>query len=260
METNTSRYRSRILREMHQNTKNPFNSPPSSTGSHGTVTLTSDISLGPGAESMSRFDGVKRGVDSTDERAMAFNINTSVLGRTFPEWANYKHAAPVHDLTEDIYDATANMPEEETKENFPPASSSTIASPSQIVNEQQVSASSFTSDEVTPLDNDWILSLSPFAMPTSRPSFCFSQCPTRQKKSPSYSKIVFESQRGVASQESQTLARLPSARKPDATPSGCATRPRAKSLRIPSLASITERSETSTPAPVSQSEKPLEQT
>ncbi|KXJ86227.1 hypothetical protein Micbo1qcDRAFT_236957 [Microdochium bolleyi] len=137
METNTNRYRSRILREMHQNTKNPFNSPPSSTGSHGTVTLTSDISLGPGAESMSRFESAKRATEDTDDQAMAFNINTSVLGRTFPEWANYKHSAPVHDLTEDLYDATTDMHRDDTKENIPPASSSTIASPSQIVDDQQ---------------------------------------------------------------------------------------------------------------------------
>lgn len=187
METNTNRYRSRILREMHQNTKNPFNSPPSSTGSHGTVTLTSDISLGPGMDTMPRFEGAKRATDDTDDRAMAFNINTSVLGRTFPEWANYKHTAPVHDLTEDLYDATADFPRDETKENIPPASSSTIASPSQIVDDQQVRESLPSAAHVTPLDNDEILGLSPFH-PSSRKhstyprktSICFAASPTRE--------------------------------------------------------------------------------
>lgn len=58
METEVAqRYRSRILREMHANRENPFNSPPSSTGSHGTVspTMTSVFS-DPEGESTRRLN------------------------------------------------------------------------------------------------------------------------------------------------------------------------------------------------------------
>ncbi|KAJ0164772.1 Spindle pole body protein ppc89 [Colletotrichum tanaceti] len=52
-----NRYRSRILREMNANRDNPFNSPPSSTGSHGTVspTMTSVFSE-PDGESTRRLN------------------------------------------------------------------------------------------------------------------------------------------------------------------------------------------------------------
>ncbi|KAM3515359.1 hypothetical protein MY11210_000921 [Beauveria gryllotalpidicola] len=58
METDVARrYRSRILREKHANRENPFNSPPSSTGSHGTVspTMTSVFS-DPDGESTRRLN------------------------------------------------------------------------------------------------------------------------------------------------------------------------------------------------------------
>ncbi|KAM3566780.1 hypothetical protein ARSEF4850_000198 [Beauveria asiatica] len=58
METErVQRYRSRILREKHANRQNPFNSPPSSTGSHGTVspTMTSVFS-DPDGESTRRLN------------------------------------------------------------------------------------------------------------------------------------------------------------------------------------------------------------
>ncbi|KAI0431078.1 hypothetical protein F5Y09DRAFT_206465 [Xylaria sp. FL1042] len=65
----TKVHQSRILREMRNHAEHPF-SPPSSTGSHGTVTLTSDIS-----NFMPRDD-------THDFPA----INTSALVRHFPEW------------------------------------------------------------------------------------------------------------------------------------------------------------------------------
>ncbi|KAI1119103.1 hypothetical protein F5Y14DRAFT_396457 [Nemania sp. NC0429] len=74
MDSKTSRYQSRILREMRNNAENPF-SPPSSTGSHGTVTLTSQLSHSPDGEST--------------RQPMLPVINTSVLGRTFPEWKDH---------------------------------------------------------------------------------------------------------------------------------------------------------------------------
>ncbi|KAI0868986.1 hypothetical protein GGS24DRAFT_480374 [Hypoxylon argillaceum] len=74
MDSKTARYQSRILREMRNNAENPF-SPPSSTGSHGTVTLTSNLSHVPDGEST--------------RQPMLPVINTSVLGRTFPEWKDH---------------------------------------------------------------------------------------------------------------------------------------------------------------------------
>ncbi|KAI3339990.1 hypothetical protein F4824DRAFT_431928 [Ustulina deusta] len=68
-------HQSRILREMRNHAEHPF-SPPSSTGSHGTVTLTSDIS-----------NFVPDG-ESTRQPMMPV-INTSALIRTFPEWKGY---------------------------------------------------------------------------------------------------------------------------------------------------------------------------
>ncbi|KAG6010026.1 hypothetical protein E4U21_000468 [Claviceps maximensis] len=56
METDAAhRYRSRILREMNANRANPFNSPPSSTGSHGSVTMSSLFS-DPDGESTRRLN------------------------------------------------------------------------------------------------------------------------------------------------------------------------------------------------------------
>jgi len=71
MDSKSSKYQSRILREMHNNADNPF-SPPSSTGSHGTITLTSQLSL-PDDE-------------STRPQVTIPAINTSVLRQKFPEW------------------------------------------------------------------------------------------------------------------------------------------------------------------------------
>lgn len=65
-------HKSRILREMRNHAEHPF-SPPSSTGSHGTVTLTSEIShFLPDGEST--------------RQPMMPNINTSAIHRAFPGW------------------------------------------------------------------------------------------------------------------------------------------------------------------------------
>ncbi|KAF2972448.1 hypothetical protein GQX73_g1151 [Xylaria multiplex] len=68
--------RSRILREMHNQAEHPW-SPPMSTGSHGTVTFTSEISHNP-------LDA-----EPAQERTYP-RINTSALIRHFPEWKGYK--------------------------------------------------------------------------------------------------------------------------------------------------------------------------
>ena len=138
MESKNSRYQSRILREMHQNTENPFNSPPSSTGSHGTVTMTSNISIGPEGESTRRFEDESLRLPTQPSQpmgSMAYNINTSVLGRTFPEWKGLNSDAPEQEPTEDIYNVTSDNVayNSSTKENIPPTSS-TLASPTDIKN------------------------------------------------------------------------------------------------------------------------------
>ncbi|KAI3324536.1 hypothetical protein HD806DRAFT_492901 [Xylariaceae sp. AK1471] len=99
MESKSSRYQSRILREMRQNTENPF-SPPSSTGSHGTVTLTSQLSNIPDGEST--------------RQPMLPVLNTSVLGRTFPEWdskggkENKQPSSPgINNDAESVFGATS---------------------------------------------------------------------------------------------------------------------------------------------------------
>ncbi|KAI1743331.1 hypothetical protein F4680DRAFT_409830 [Xylaria scruposa] len=73
MDTKKSTYQSRILREMRNQAERPF-SPPASTGSHGTVTLTSQLSIPDG--------------ESTRQPMLPL-LNTSVLGRTFPEWKQH---------------------------------------------------------------------------------------------------------------------------------------------------------------------------
>ncbi|OAA81036.1 hypothetical protein LEL_00581 [Akanthomyces lecanii RCEF 1005] len=84
METDVAqRYRSRILREMHANRENPFNSPPSSTGSHGTVspTMTSVFS-DPDGESTRRLnDDIARVTGGKK-----FPVNWEAAHRKWPEY------------------------------------------------------------------------------------------------------------------------------------------------------------------------------
>ncbi|CAJ2499816.1 Uu.00g026690.m01.CDS01 [Anthostomella pinea] len=116
MESKASRYQSRIVREMQQHNDNPF-SPPSSTGSHGTITLTSEISHIPEGESTRRIDdfSYKLPTQATSRQSqqapnsrkpLSFNINTSVLGRTFPEWKGFN---------------SHQQDDTEAKENVPPS-------------------------------------------------------------------------------------------------------------------------------------------
>ncbi|KAI1841395.1 hypothetical protein JX266_012406 [Neoarthrinium moseri] len=130
-----NRYQSRILREMHQNRENPFNSPPSSTGSHGTVTVTSDLSVGPQGESTRRYDdsimlpgfsNKQATARGTHPQSSPNKVNTSAIGRDFPEWKGWN----TNEHTDDIYNVTGDY-ENQAKENIPP-SSSTVNSPSQI--------------------------------------------------------------------------------------------------------------------------------
>ncbi|KAG6012199.1 hypothetical protein E4U43_007896 [Claviceps pusilla] len=75
------RYRSRILREMNANRANPFNSPPSSTGSHGTVTMSSLFS-DPDGESTRRLNQDIARVTAPKKLA----VNYDAAHRKWPEY------------------------------------------------------------------------------------------------------------------------------------------------------------------------------
>ncbi|KAG7293392.1 hypothetical protein NEMBOFW57_003442 [Staphylotrichum longicolle] len=96
---------SRLRKEMlqHRMHQNPFSSPPSSTGSHDTVSTTtedltqalSDFSFSPDGEGTRRFgedtpNPSKRHASRSGRfgaKSMDTVLNTSVIARTFPEWS-----------------------------------------------------------------------------------------------------------------------------------------------------------------------------
>ena len=96
---------SRLRKEMlqHRMHQNPFSSPPSSTGSHDTVSTTadeltqdlSDFSFGPDGEGTRRLGEdtpgpAKRHASRSGRfgsRQTDTVLNTSVIARTFPEWS-----------------------------------------------------------------------------------------------------------------------------------------------------------------------------
>ena len=84
METDAAhRYRSRILREMNANRVNPFNSPPSSTGSHGTVSPTmSSVFSDPEGESTRRLNEDIARVTA----ARPLPVNWEAAHRKWPEY------------------------------------------------------------------------------------------------------------------------------------------------------------------------------
>ncbi|KAL6919072.1 hypothetical protein FSST1_003098 [Fusarium sambucinum] len=116
MEADTAtRYRSRILREMKANRDNPFNSPPSSTGSHGTVSPTvSSVFSDPDGESTRRLNEDIARV--TAPRNLP--INWEAAHRKWPEFfgAPKTREVPVYDDDTDTRPMSA-----ESKENKPPA-------------------------------------------------------------------------------------------------------------------------------------------
>ncbi|ORY57163.1 uncharacterized protein BCR38DRAFT_108524 [Pseudomassariella vexata] len=137
MAAHTDRFKSRILREKFQHRDNPFNSPPSSTGSHGTVTMTSDLSYDPEGESTRRMHrdddsiqlpGLLSHHKHGSKAQSPFKVNTSAIGRNFPEWKGGWNVNS-REQTEDIYNVTGDRIDQ-GKENIPP-SSSTVASPTQ---------------------------------------------------------------------------------------------------------------------------------
>ncbi|RGP80327.1 rho coiled-coil associated kinase alpha [Fusarium longipes] len=121
MEVDTaSRYRSRILREMKANRDNPFNSPPSSTGSHGTVSPTrSSVFSDPDGESTRRLNEDIARV--TAPRNLP--VNWEAAHRKWPEFFGPPRTreVPVYDDDDDTRPMSA-----ESKENKPPAIKFTV--------------------------------------------------------------------------------------------------------------------------------------
>ncbi|KAF7561364.1 hypothetical protein G7046_g2780 [Stylonectria norvegica] len=110
-----SRYRSRILREMNANRDNPFNSPPSSTGSHGTVSPTlSSVFSDPDGESTRRLNEDIARV--TAPRKLP--VNWEAAHRKWPEFFGMPKSrdAPIFDEPIDTRHFSA-----ESKENKVPA-------------------------------------------------------------------------------------------------------------------------------------------
>jgi hypothetical protein len=115
-----NRYRSRILREMKANRDNPFNSPPSSTGSHGTVSPTlSSVFSDPEGESTRRLNEDIARV--TAPRNLP--VNWEAAHRKWPEFfgAPKTREVPVYDDDTDTRPMSA-----ESKENKPPAIKFTV--------------------------------------------------------------------------------------------------------------------------------------
>ena len=109
----TSRYRSRVLREMNANRENPFNSPPSSTGSHGTVTQTlSSVFSAPEGESTRKLNEEIARVTAPRNK---LNVNWDAAHRKWPEF----YGLP-KDRDEDAFDDDTDM-SMASKENKPPA-------------------------------------------------------------------------------------------------------------------------------------------
>lgn len=93
-EASDTRYRSRILREMNANRENPFNSPPSSTGSHGTVSPTmSSVLSDPDGESTRRLnEDIAR---LTGQTGGKLQVNLEAAHRKWPEFYGMpKNKAP----------------------------------------------------------------------------------------------------------------------------------------------------------------------
>ncbi|KAK3336145.1 hypothetical protein B0T19DRAFT_364759 [Cercophora scortea] len=118
---------------------NPFSSPPSSTGSHDTVSTTteeltqnlSDFSFNPDGEGTRRFsEDLRQPPKRSTPRSGRFGnrptsvINTSAIARAFPEWSGLVPKDGATTTTQDInFTAPAKTQPETTKgkENVPPA-------------------------------------------------------------------------------------------------------------------------------------------
>ena len=107
-----SRYRSRILREMNANRENPFNSPPSSTGSHGTVTMSSVFSDPEGESTRRLNEDIAR---VTAPRKLP--VNWDAAHKKWPEYFSKPKSRNAPAFDED-FDARPHSAQ--SKENKPP--------------------------------------------------------------------------------------------------------------------------------------------
>ncbi|KAI1294496.1 hypothetical protein F5Y03DRAFT_372684 [Xylaria venustula] len=132
----TQVHKSRILREMRNQAEHPW-SPPTSTGSHGTVTFTDEFS---------DFNAAPRSPLNIP------SINTSAVARAFPEWwgphesKSVKPRSPVNAGKENQKPQPQPEPEPELEQHEP-------ASP-QIANNDVSTTSSSTSNNGTVIRRD----------------------------------------------------------------------------------------------------------
>lgn len=112
---NASRYRSRILREMNANRDNPFNSPPSSTGSHGSVSPTlSSVFSDLDGESTRRLNEDIARITGPNK----LPVNWEAAHRKWPEY----YGMPKGRNVPIFEDETNTRPmSAESKENKPPS-------------------------------------------------------------------------------------------------------------------------------------------
>lgn len=203
------RHQSRIKREMYANRLNPFNSPPSSTGTHGTVSdttgeLTQDLSnfsFNPDDEGTRKFSEVinnslprrpagttgrfgTRPSTSTNLNNLP-NINTSALARSFPEWGTGTVTNTTGDINTqqpDLHTRPAAKPavkfapkpapitiDDDTKENIPPPSEDTV--PLKYLVSRRKTRAEMQPRVETPSESSTVLSHTPtHPLPPSRRS------------------------------------------------------------------------------------------
>ncbi|KAK4144754.1 uncharacterized protein C8A04DRAFT_11182 [Dichotomopilus funicola] len=138
--TSRPKHISRLRKEMlqHRMHQNPFSSPPSSTGSHDTVSTTteelsqnlSDFSFSPDGESTRRFgedtqNPSKRHASRSGRfgyQPMDTVLNTSAIARTFPEWTGLLTKDNLNFTeTQDMAPVRSVSALTGGKENMPPA-------------------------------------------------------------------------------------------------------------------------------------------
>lgn len=109
----SNRYRSRILREMNANRENPFNSPPSSTGSHGSITQTmSSVFSAPEGESTRKLNEDIARVTGGPRNKLP--VNWEAAHRKWPEFYGLPKDKEAHSRDDNTNHST------ESKENRPP--------------------------------------------------------------------------------------------------------------------------------------------
>ncbi|PHH52763.1 Spindle pole body protein ppc89 [Ceratocystis fimbriata CBS 114723] len=182
VESPETRYRSRILREMNANRENPFNSPPSSTGSHGTLdpTMTSIITDHEGETTRKLNEDIAR-ITGNGRKP---SIDWEAIHKKWPDF--YPKPKPLH--TESRKYASKNTPSaaatapsspasglgSETKENRPPKAAKKRFSMDDFTL-SSFTGSSRTRAEMQPRvdsdsDNSSVLNLSPDRLSLPPPS------------------------------------------------------------------------------------------